>query len=84
MAMANGNKNYVSVWFWMLALLVMAIPCIGWVMIIVWAFWGENESRKNYFRAILFWLLIWTVIVTALVCLGFWPVIVKELRHWER
>ena len=37
--MGNGkDKNYVSVGFWVIALLVAAIPCIGWVMIIVWAF----------------------------------------------
>jgi len=37
---------------------VTAIPIVGLLMILVWAFTGENESRKNYFRAILSWVLI--------------------------
>jgi hypothetical protein len=80
--MANGkDRNYVPVWFWMLALFVVAIPCIGWVMIIVWAFWGENESRKNYFRAILIWCLFWVLLVALLMCLGLLPAILQEVRH---
>jgi hypothetical protein len=39
-------------------------------MMFVWAFVGENESRKNYFRALLLWMLvlvlIWVVLVFAL------------------
>jgi hypothetical protein len=81
--MANErDKNYVSVLFWMLALLVVAIPCIGWVMIIVWAFWGENESRKNYFRALLIWFLIWVGLFVILMCLGMLPIILQQLQHW--
>lgn len=79
--MANGkDKNYVPVWFWMLAMFVMAIPCIGWIMILVWAFWGENESRKNYFRAILMWLLVWVIIFVAIICLGMWPVVWSHMQ----
>ncbi len=80
--MAN-DKNYVPVWFWMLAMFVMAIPCVGLVMIIVWAFWGENESRKNYFRALIIWFLIWTFIFTLIACLGLLPAILEELKHWH-
>ena len=52
------DKNYVSVGFWMFAMFVMTLPCIGLIMIIVWAFVGDNESRKNYFRAILAWFAL--------------------------
>lgn len=61
----------------------MAIPCVGLVMIIVWAFWGENESRKNYFRALILLFLIWTLLVVALICLGCMPAIMEELKHWH-
>jgi hypothetical protein len=37
---------------------VTAIPIIGLIMVLVWAFTGENESRKNYYRAILSWVLV--------------------------
>jgi len=42
-------------------------------MIIVWAFTGQNESRKNYYRAVLAWFVIMAVITSALAALGFWP-----------
>ena len=80
--MANGNdKNYVSVGFWMLALFVMVIPCVNLVMIFVWAFVGENESRKNYFRAVLIWYLIAIVVVVVLGVLGMLPVIYQQLQQ---
>jgi len=34
---------------------VSALPCIGLIMIFVWAFTGYNESRKNFFRAMIAW-----------------------------
>ena len=52
------DRNYVSVGSWMGMLFVTAIPVIGLIMALVWAFSGENESRKNYYRAILSWILI--------------------------
>ncbi len=81
--MANGkNKNYVSFWFWLFALFIMALPCIGMVMIIVWAFVGDNESRKNYFRALIAWFLILTAIWAGIMLLGFWPEIQKQIQTW--
>jgi len=60
------DRNYVSVGSWMGMMFVTAIPVIGLLMILVWAFSGENESRKNYFRAILSWVLIMVVVGVAL------------------
>ena len=51
---------------------VTAIPVVGLLMILVWAFTGENESRKNYFRAILSWILIFVVLGVALVFVVGW------------
>lgn len=48
---------------------VTAIPVVGLLMILVWAFTGENESRKNYFRAILSWIVILVVLSVALIFL---------------
>ena len=45
--MAKGNdRNYVSVWFWMFAMFVTALPCIGLIMIIVWAFAGRMSRGR--------------------------------------
>jgi hypothetical protein len=81
--MAKGtDKNYVSFWFWMFALFVAALPCIGIVMVIIWAFVGNNESRKNYFRALIAWFLIAAALWIALMTLGFWPEIQKQVQSW--
>lgn len=79
---AGKNKHYVSFWFWFFALFVTALPCIGFVMIIVWAFVGDNESRKNYFRALIAWAVILTAVYAALMIFGFWPEIQKHLQVW--
>jgi hypothetical protein len=44
---------------------VTAIPVIGWIMVLVWAVSGENESRKNCYRAILSWILIFALVCVA-------------------
>ena len=50
--MAKGkDKNHVPVWVWLLAMLLMALPCINIAVALVGALAGENESRKNYFCA---------------------------------
>ena len=59
---------------WMLTLFVAAIPCIGLIMLFVWAF-GNSSEKKNWARAKLIWAIIdvilialfWTVIGTAAV-----------------
>lgn len=76
------DKNYVSFWFWMLAMLVMALPCVGMIMIVVWAFAGENESRKNYFRALLAWFAIATVAWAVIMILGFGPEVQRQVHDW--
>jgi len=53
----------VSFGDWMLSILLMTIPCVNIVMIFVWAFGsGTKKSKANYFRAMLVWTLIWTVL----------------------
>lgn len=76
----GADKNHVSLGFWMFAMFVMAVPCVNVVMIIIWAFAGENESRKNYFRALIVWFLFWAAVWLVLLALGFWPQILKHLQ----
>ena len=63
---------------WMM--FVTALPCIGLVMIFVWAFTGDNESRKNYYRAILAWCAVFVALFVILALVGQLPHIQKQLE----
>ena len=80
MAGKGGDRNYVSVWFWMFSLFVVALPCVGIFMVIYWAFSGENETRKNYFRAIMAWYCILIGVGIGLSVMGLWPEILTQLQ----
>jgi hypothetical protein len=82
MAKQGNNNNVVSFWFWLFALFVMALPCIGVIMIVVWAFVGENESRKNYFRALITWCIIVVLFWVGIMTLGLWPEIFNHIQQW--
>ena len=78
----KDDSNYVSVGSWMWMMFVTAIPIVGQIMILVWAFTGDNESRKNYYRAILAWILVFMVIVVILALVGNFPALMKQIQSW--
>jgi Na+-driven multidrug efflux pump len=78
----DEDKNYISVGSWMFILLVAALPFIGWIMVLVWALTGENETRKNYFRAILAWIAVIVGLAVGLALLGQLPHIEKQIHGW--
>lgn len=71
---------------------VTAIPVVGWIMIIVWAFAGDNESCKNYYRARLAWILVFTGLVVGLIFfliavggfVGTWAAVQDHVHDWTR
>jgi hypothetical protein len=73
-------------------MLVTAIPIVGWIMTIVWAFTGENECRKNYYRAKLAWILVFVALFAALIVflvmaggfLSSWTAIQDHIHKWAR
>ena len=79
--MAKKDKNYVSIWFWMFACIVMGIPILNVIMICIWAFTGENESRKNYFKASIILFLIGLIFTIVLMSLGALPFIIAFLHQ---
>jgi hypothetical protein len=81
MAKERGD-NYISVWGWMFILLLAALPCIGIFVVIIGAFMGGNETRKNYFRALILWALLLFAVWVCLVALGLLPVIVQQIHQW--
>jgi len=83
--MAKGrDKNYVSIGFWILTFFVMAIPLLNIIMTFVWAFSGDNESLKNYFKAMLIvWLLVVGLAILA-VSLGALPIVLDQWQKLQR
>ena len=63
----NNLEEPVSVGDWMLSMFIASLPCIGIIMIFIWAFGDSKKSKSNYFKALLIWALIgivlWVVIV---------------------
>lgn len=53
--MQNGEQleRPMSVGEWLITLIIFAIPCVGIIMMFVWAFGQGNQGRKNYARAAL-------------------------------
>jgi hypothetical protein len=85
--MAKGNdKNYISFWHWMLIILLTALPCVGLIVIIIGAFLGDNESRKNYCRALIAWFLVWALLFllfwVLVMVVGFFPDIHQLVQDW--
>ena len=53
----------VSFGNWMLTILLTCIPIVGFIMLIIWAVGDETPaSKKNWARAQLIWMIIFTVI----------------------
>jgi hypothetical protein len=74
------EKNYVSVWFWLFAIILTAFPCPGIVFALFLAFTGENESRKNFFRA---YLLIWTVFFILMLAFPVTEIAKAALKYFQ-
>lgn len=57
---------------WILTMILLAIPCVGQVLLLVWAFGGgANKSKQNYCRAYLIMLAIGVLLyLIAIVVLG--------------
>lgn len=69
------DRNFVSFWFWLLSMVVLAIPLLNVVMTLLWAFTGDNETRKNYFKAIIVFFCLTVAFSLFLVSIGILPVI---------
>jgi hypothetical protein len=66
----------------MFIMLVAAVPVIGWLMVLIWAFSGDNETRKNYFRAILVWIMVVISGVILLASLGRLQEVERKIQGW--
>lgn len=68
----NPDEMPMTVGEWILTLILSAIPCVGFVMLLVWAFGGSgNVNRRNYARATLIMAVIVVILYFLLFLLGF-------------
>ncbi len=68
----NGFKPALTPGQWILTILISSIPCVGAIMLFVWAFSNDGqEDRKNWARANLIIALIAFVFIILLQLLGF-------------
>jgi hypothetical protein len=57
--MDNSNVETVKTGEWFVTLLITAIPLVGLIMLLVWAFGSNtNPSKANWAKAALIWMVI--------------------------
>lgn len=82
--MARNAKNEVSIGYWMLALLITAIPLVNLIVVPLLAFSGNDATKKNYYRAIIIWFIIIVLVQVAFIAAGFWPMIIAKVQSWVK
>jgi hypothetical protein len=69
--MTDDNTRPLTVGEWFVTTLIIAIPLVGIIMALVWAFGsGGNINRKNYCRAALIWIAIAIVLSIGFAIIG--------------
>ena len=54
-----NTEPVISLGEWLVTLIISIIPCVGLIMLFVWAFGnGTSKTKQNYARAILVFTLI--------------------------
>ena len=75
----SNKDEVVTLGEWIIALLVMCVPCVNVVMMFVWAFGSSTKkSKSNFFKAalimyaifivlyLLFWIIFGPAMMTAI------------------
>lgn len=65
------SEEPVSVGDWLLTMIIMAIPIIGFVMLFVWAFGGGKPSKANWAKATLIFMAAMFVLLVGFYALIF-------------
>jgi hypothetical protein len=58
--MEQSSDESISIWQWIWLLVLVSLPFVGLVALVYYAFIGENQSRKNYCRAVMIMLILLT------------------------
>ncbi len=63
MVQGNGHNSTSD---WMLTMLLLALPIVGFIMLLVWAFGGNKDCRSGFAKAVLIWYLIGIILTIVL------------------
>jgi len=55
-------NNCVSTKDWIITILLLALPIVGFIMLLVWAFGGTKDCRSSFAKAVLIWYLVGIVL----------------------
>lgn len=74
-----GSESSMSVWDWLLTLILASIPVVGFILLIMWSFSGsESRSKSNWakatliiqFAGVILMVLFWTSMAASLAASG--------------
>lgn len=67
----TDNNSPMTVGSWLVTLIVLAIPLVGLIMALVWAFSSNtNVNRSNYAKAVLILMAILVALAILMAVLG--------------
>lgn len=64
------DNRPVSISDWMVTYILLCIPIVNIIMLFVWAFGSSPESKANWAKATLLWMVIGGVLVAILLGAG--------------
>lgn len=50
---ATSDNQVMTLGQWLITLIILAIPVVGFIFLIVWAIGGPNQNKTNFCRACL-------------------------------
>lgn len=81
MAAKTNHTEPVSTGYWMFAVFITALPLVNLIAIPVLAFAGSNSTKKNYYRAILAWMIVLLLAHVAFFAFGFGAIFYEHVRQ---
>ena len=64
------DNRPVSVGDWMVTYILLCIPIVNLILLFVWAFGTSPESKANWAKATLLWMVISGVLVGIIIAAG--------------
>ncbi len=58
MAHGKKSKNRVSVWNWLLTILLMAIPGVNLIAVICFLIFSRRQPKRSFALAMLIWMIL--------------------------